>query len=258
MRLPVICGVIDRRLLINYRVDPGVLAAILPKPFRPQVVRGFGMAGICLIRLRHVRPKGFPSWMGIDSENAAHRVAVEWEEGHERRSGVYIFRRDTNSILNALAGGRVFPGIHQHGVFHVHETDERFEVAVDSNDRKVLLHVVAKVSDAWPGDSVFDSLEGASSFYEAGSLGYSPSTSAGRFQGLELRCRNWRVEPLSIGAAKSSLFDEESLFPRGSIELDNGLLMRGVEHEWHSREDVCCREVTQADAPAMVISSASR
>ena len=46
MRIPVIRGVIDRRILANYRVDPEVLAGLLPPPFRPQRVGRFGVAGI--------------------------------------------------------------------------------------------------------------------------------------------------------------------------------------------------------------------
>src|SRR5262245_9518459 len=101
MRLPVICGVIERRMLVNYRVDADVLARFLPRPFRPQLVDGFGLAGICLIRLAEVRPRGLPKWVGVGSENAAHRAAVEWDEGGEVRRGVYVMRRDTNSRLNA-------------------------------------------------------------------------------------------------------------------------------------------------------------
>src|SRR6266850_249514 len=134
MRLPVIRGVIDRRILVNYRVDPHALAAILPTPFRPQVVRGFGMAGICLIRLREVRPQGFPRWLGLASENVAHRVAVEWDDGDQLHSGVYVARRDTSSRLNALAGGRIFPGLHHHSTFRVRESDTSFDVALDSDD----------------------------------------------------------------------------------------------------------------------------
>src|SRR5262249_61863595 len=77
MRLPSIRGVIDRRILVNYRVAPDVLARLLPAPFRPRLVHGFGMVGICLIRLREVRPALLPAWLGIASENAAHRAAVE-------------------------------------------------------------------------------------------------------------------------------------------------------------------------------------
>lgn len=61
MGLPVIRGVIDRRILVNYRVDPGVLAPLLPAPFRPKVIHGVGMVGICLIGLKKIRPSFLPS-----------------------------------------------------------------------------------------------------------------------------------------------------------------------------------------------------
>src|SRR6478735_389978 len=92
MRIPVGCGVIDRRILVNWHVDPKVLAALLPAPFRPKVIHGVGMVGICLIRLKRVRPSSFPSWLGISSENAAHRTAVEWDDHGMVREGVYVRR----------------------------------------------------------------------------------------------------------------------------------------------------------------------
>src|SRR5205814_7424198 len=109
MMIPVVRGVIDRRILVNYHVDPSVLAPLLPVPFRPKVIHGVGMVGICLIRLKQVRPMLLPSWLGISSENAAHRTAVEWDVNGTVREGVYVRRRDTSSWLNALAGGRLFP-----------------------------------------------------------------------------------------------------------------------------------------------------
>ena len=109
MPFPIIRGVIDRRILVNYRVDPDVLARILPAPFRPKLVNGMGMAGVCLIRLKHIRPRFLPAFLGISSENAAHRIAVEWDQDGEKKEGVFIPRRDTSSWLNTLAGGRLFP-----------------------------------------------------------------------------------------------------------------------------------------------------
>ncbi len=56
MYLPTIQGIIDRRILINYRVAPALLEDILPGPFRPKLVHGMAIAGICLIRLKSLRP----------------------------------------------------------------------------------------------------------------------------------------------------------------------------------------------------------
>jgi hypothetical protein len=238
MRIPVIRGVIDRRILVNYHVAPAVLAALLPPPFRPKVVHGVGMVGICLIRLKRLRPAFLPAWLGVSSENAAHRAAVEWDEGGAVREGVYISRRDTDSRLNAWAGGRLFPGIHHHGRFQAEEAVDRYLVAVRSDDGVTRVEVRGRRATALPASSVFGSPGEASAFFRAGSLGYSATPGPARFQGLELRCRNWRAEPLEIEAVRSSFFEDESLFPRGSIGFDCALLMRGIEHEWHGRPDL--------------------
>ncbi|MBL4704165.1 MAG: DUF2071 domain-containing protein, partial [Flavobacteriales bacterium] len=76
MIIPKIKGIIDRRILINYQIDKDVLEKYLPKPFKPKLVKGKGIAGICLIRLKEIRPKGLPRQIGIPSENGAHRIAV--------------------------------------------------------------------------------------------------------------------------------------------------------------------------------------
>ena len=119
MYIPTLEGLIDRRLLVNYRVDPDYLQRLLPAPFRPKLIHGMGIGGICLIRLKQLRPRGLPAPLGFSSENAAHRIAVEWEEQGQRREGVYIPRRDTASQFNTLIGGRLFPGVHHHARFEV-------------------------------------------------------------------------------------------------------------------------------------------
>ncbi|CAM5298763.1 hypothetical protein SCYAM73S_01101 [Streptomyces cyaneofuscatus] len=109
---PRLSSTIERRLLVNYRVDPSVAAALLPAPLRPQLVRGQAVAGICLLRIGGVRPGWAPAATGVTSENAAHRISVEWDGPDGVECGVYIPRRDTASRLNAFAGGRIYPGEH--------------------------------------------------------------------------------------------------------------------------------------------------
>jgi hypothetical protein len=254
MRVPTLRGVIDRRMLINFRVDPAVLAALLPAPFRPKLVGGFGMVGICLIRLRGVRPGFVPSWLGFTSENAAHRAAVVWPTADGEREGVYVRRRDTNSRLTALVGGRLFPGVAHHARFTVHETAEHFEVALRSDDGATDLAVVADVAPTLPSSSIFTSLAEASAFFQGGALGYSATPDPTTFHGMELHCRRWHVEPLTVREVRSSYFDDETIFPKGSIAFDNALLMRGIEHEWRGRADLCCPAARGAGfQPAAVI-----
>ena len=236
MRIPVIKGTIERRILANFRVVPEVIEKVLPSPFLPEIVNGYAIAGICLIRLSAIRPKGFPSWLGIGSENAAHRIAVEWLEGDQPKSGVYIPRRDSSSRLNSIFGGSLFPGVHHLATFSVEDSADSVSISLRSRDGESLVSVSGTVSDHFSASSVFTSLDEASNFFKRGSLGYSARREPGQYDGLELRCRDWSVTPLNIEKIVSTYFDDERRFPKGSIDFDCALLMRNIEHEWHGKE----------------------
>lgn len=238
MQVPIIQGIIDRRILANYRIDPDVLARILPRPFEPKLHNGFGIGGICLIRLKDIRPKHFPAFVGLSSENAAHRIAVQWKENGSLKEGVFIPRRDTSSPLNSLIGGRLFPGLHHHARFEVIEQGPNFRIALKSDESDLSMIVEAKTASALPETSIFNSIEDASNFFEAGSLGYSP-TQTNDYDGLELRTLNWKVKPLHVTHIYSSFFNDETRFPSGSTEFDCALLMEDIDHEWHAQKPLC-------------------
>ena len=239
MQIPIVRGIIDRRILVNFRVDAQVLAKLLPPPFRPKLVNGKGMAGVCLIRLKKIRPRFLPSFLGISSENAAHRIAVEWDQDGNTKEGVFIPRRDTSSRLNTLVGGRLFPGEHNHAAFKVEEKDDPYRIALDSDDGKTHLLVDGHVAQDVPTKSIFGSLKEASDFFERGALGYSVTSKPGQFDGLELHSFNWQVEPLAVDKVESSFFEDAARFPPGSVEFDCALLMRGIDHEWHGKGRLC-------------------
>ncbi|NRA40166.1 MAG: hypothetical protein HRU15_18620 [Planctomycetes bacterium] len=57
---------------------------------------------------------------------------------------------------------------------------------------------------------------------------------------LELQCQNWSVESLDVESFGSSYFENRDLFPESSVAFDCALLMRDIDHEWHSRDNICC------------------
>lgn len=236
MKIPAITGTIRRRILLNYRVAPDVARAVLPARFRPKLVGDRAIAGICLIRLEGIRPKGFPSFVGISSENSAHRIAVEWEDDHgETQEGVFVPRRDTDSRMNSLAGGRLFPGVHHHSKFTVADLDARISMRIVADDMgQPLIDLEVSETEVFPEASVFPSLRHSSEFFEAGCIGYSTRHDSCTLDGLLLKVSDWRVSPLSVHCARSAYYDDRSIFPAGSIELDHALLMRDIPHEWHS------------------------
>jgi len=238
MKLPSIQGIIRRRLLVNFRVDPEAIQRQLPSKFRPKLHNGSAIAGICLIRLEQIRPIGLPSFIGLSSENAAHRIAVQWQyENGQTQEGVFIPRRDTDSLLNHAAGGRLFPGEHHHADFHVTNSSDRIDFDMKSRDGSVAVQLRGHLAKSLPPTSKFTSLTEASNFFEPGSLGYSATRDQNRLDGIRLKTKTWQVEPLEVEYVHSSFFADESKFPKGSVSFDCALLMRNIEHEWHTVPD---------------------
>ena len=191
-----------------------------------------------MIRFSELRPSSMPSWVGLRSENAAHRIAVEWDQDDGTREGVFIPRRDTNSFFNKALGGRVFPGIFHKGSFVATESPREIELAIKRADGTKEAFFRGHASERLPKSSLFDSLEQAASFFSLGATGYSATRETGHYHGMELRSLNWRIEPMEVEEAYTSFFADRQRFPEGSVEIDCALLMRNVDHEWHSRPDL--------------------
>lgn len=187
-----------------------------------------------LIRLKNIKPKGLPDFIGVNSENGAHRIAVEWDENGVIKSGVYIPRRDTSLKLNALVGGRIFPGRHYYAKFNIEENNGNYHIDFKSADNTEIL-IDATETRSFSDQSIFETLDNASDFFKNGDLGYSPNKH--KFDGLRLKAYNWKVRPLEVQNVKSSFFENEEIFPKGSVTFDNALLMTDIEHEWKSETD---------------------
>ena len=249
MLIQAIDCTIERRLLINYRIDPEVAERHIPAPFRPLVVSDWAVGGVCLIRLGNLRPAHLPGAVGLTTENAAHRFAVEWDDDEGTHVGVFIPRRDTNSLLTALAGNRLFPGLHHRSQFQVCDEGPEIHIAVSSHDGTLDLSATAHQSAALGGE-LFSCLDDAIDFFREGSHGYSPHGDLDQLTGVSLDCPRWDALPVQIDSVRSSMFDDHDAFPNGSCTVDFGLLMRDLPARWVSDGSLTSRRLLQADEAA--------
>jgi hypothetical protein len=230
-------GTIRRRILVNFRIAPGVAQRLLPSGFEPKLAGGCAIAGVCLIRLERERPAWLPVRVGFSSENAAHRIAVRQRGPGTERESVYIARRDSASRLAQWAGGRAFPGEQGPATFTVDDDGDSIVLAMRAGDG-LQVELRAREGDALPRTSVFASLDDASRFFRAAPLGYSATREGSRLDAVYLDAQDWRMSPLDVELARSTFFEDRSRFPDGSVEFDSALVMRNVEHEWLRRESL--------------------
>jgi hypothetical protein len=232
MRAPSIASRIERRLLVNYRLDPETAARILPRGMRPDLAGGFAVGGICLIRLGRLRPRAVPAGLGLRTENAAHRISMLWDGPRGVERGVYIPRRDTSSALTARLGGRVFPSEHHRADFDVREDADRLRVGFRSRDGKAGARVEVRPDVKLAGSRLFGDLAEASRFFRDAPIGHAARESGPGLDAVSLDVGRWEVTPTDLLAVESTYFSDAGLFPHGTAEPDCALLMRDVDATW--------------------------
>lgn len=211
-----------RRLLISYRVDPVVAASLLPDGFRPQLVDGSAVAGVCILGLESIRPRWIRRRVGLRSENATHRIAVEWDGPDGVESGVFVFERHSSAWHPVLFGGRLFPGVHHRARFRIEESHDRYALTMTADARSIEADV--EVGGEWTS-TLFPSVDDASSFYRSGRVGWSLGRDGRRVEPVAFRAEDWKVEPARLHRLRSSFFDA---LPEGAAVFDSVLVMRDL------------------------------
>ncbi len=217
-------GVIDRRILINYSIDPDCVKRIIPDTFSVQLVKAKVIGGICLIRLKSMNLYKGASW-GVSSENAAHRFGVLMDG----KPAVYVQRRDTSSPLMIL-GSFLTPTRPSLSKFSINEGEGHFDIQASGPGAS--FHYKGRVGSQFPKASVFTDLQECSDFFRLGQGGYSKTKNKKKWEKASLLTDSWSVKRLETLHIKSSFFDNQNLFPEGSIEFDNALLMENIKHTW--------------------------
>ena len=227
-------GTIARRILLNYWLDAEVARRLVPEQFEIVTRNGFAVAGICLIRLEQMRPQGLPAAMGIASENMAHRVAVRYREGGVMREGVYIWRRDTDSLLAARLGGLLFPGVQRDAEFRVSETELGVGLRVLTADGAADVTLNADFGADWKWTLLFPRFTDVSDFFARGDCGFSCALRSEALEGMRVESLRWEMAPVAIRNLHAAFFENEAMFPRGSVGFDSAVVMRGIPSRWHA------------------------
>lgn len=220
MKAPSLRGRIERRILLDVAVDPDVAARQVPPGFTLRLLDGAAVAGICLIRLVELRPPGLPAVVGRTTTAAAHRISVHGPDGSP---GVFVPRRDTSSRAAALAGGRVWPGVH--GRADITWTADRVEV-VAADGARVTVALGAS------GHHLTDP-DAAIALHSAELTAWSPDRRGG-LEAADLECVCWRARPVGVAGWSSSWLGDAAVFPPGSTALAGALVMEDVAVTWRA------------------------
>ncbi len=225
---PTIRGFVERRLLVNYRVDLETLDKALPAPFRAREVGDTreGMGSVCFTQVEDARPSLFPSGMGTTVEAVTHRVSAELRlEGEPTAEHCfYVPQREVSSRLQAIVGRRLLPTKMEQAEITTEENGDGCLVLVEDGIEKVGFEVRETDTDEVDEDSVFYSVESARVFLCEGGVEYSRS--GGSYGGLNCCQDGGEMVPVEVTRARSSYFEK-----MGGV-LDSAFVIAETEHEW--------------------------
>ena len=218
MRFAPVRGVIERRLIVIYRLDPKVAKELLPPPWQARLIGGYAVAGIALAHLGRLRPAGLPPVAGLARESVTHGIAVEWESSRSLHNGVFVTHHDS-----AAAGrGR----LRRASRFTVDERTDGLRVTYTGRDRTVRVDVDVSLVASLEGSALFPDVRAAMRFLELDSSGgaaWGPPR-----KGLRLSAADRSIGAARVLSATSTVFANTSVFPPGSVHLDSALLMRDL------------------------------
>lgn len=224
---PAVRGVVQSRILVNYRVGLDALDTVLAEPFRAREVgeTGKGLGTVCITTVEDARPEFVPVSVGVSIEMATHRVYAKVEGGGEHC--VYVPWRGVSSGFQAFLLGSLLPTEYERADFRKEKTDTARRIRVDCGVDLVGVAFYETDREDVNDDSVFYSVESASTFLCEAGVEYSMTGDV--YTGIETCPEHADLEPVGVADVRSNYFGKLG------CEFDSAFRMAEVEHAWKPR-----------------------
>jgi len=200
------------RVLVLYRVDPGVAAGLLPAGMRPRLHHDQAVGLICFTRLGSLRSRFLPT-RGAMSDHLDYRFAVE-RDGTEKS---WVLHRETSSWLGGRLGERIVRGKYVRSRFEIQEGTFELELRVES-ERGEELYLRAEACGTSPAKLV-PTPHDLERYLMACGAAEPHDVLAPEVDRIDAQ-DGFAPQPLSIFELRSSFFENRQLFPSGTATVD--------------------------------------
>lgn len=219
-----------RSLVLTFAAPAANLAPLLPPCFAPDTFNNqWGFAAMAMVQTRHLRPKGFPEWMGNDFFLVGYRIFVKYHTSAGKRlRGLFILQSQTDKKKMEWLGNlftqyrytttdikQLLDGNH----YHIQSKQSAFSIDVNLSPEKALL----------PPQSPFSEWKEARRF--AGPLPFTFSYLAGQKKVLIVEGvrEDWEPRPVSVTNMQITL--PEMLQNKG-LQLANAFVVENIPYSW--------------------------
>jgi hypothetical protein len=220
----------EHSLVLTFAVPRAELADRLPAPLVPDTFSDeCGFIAVALVQTRHLRPKGFPAWLGQDFFLLGYRAFVRYTTpAGKRLRGLYILRSETDQ-RRMTALGNVFTHYRYHTV-DIAQREANGARRIESHQGNFHVELAPATAEvALPTGSPFATWAEARRF--AGPLPFTFSIDAEKGQVLIVEGvrEHWQPQPVAVASHHVGFFEQLG-FSR--LQLANAFAVEAIPYSW--------------------------
>lgn len=223
-----VVGRLQRCWLFAYRTPAEAARQIVPPPLEPVTRGDVAFWNVVVCQVRAMRPKGFPTVVGVSYWHVAYRLYVRLPlPSGEAVEGLYFVRSDCNRALMSLAGNLLTDFRFHTAPISVREKSEAVEIHAVSSDAPAHARLVPAAAPTLAQGSPFASPQEAAAF-----LAYEPYgislTAAGDANVIHVTRdeRAWRSRPVCVESA------EWGFFTGREVQLEACYAVDPIAYQW--------------------------
>ena len=220
----------EHSLVLTFAVPRAEVQALLPAPLVADTfAEDWGFVAVALVQTRHLRPHGFPSWLGQDFYLIGYRAFVRYPTpGGKRLRGLYILRSETDKRRMTVLGN-IFTHYRYHTTdITLREAAGQLSIASRQSDFHVSL-APPTADVALPASSPFATWAEARRF--AGPLPFTFSVEPGSSRVLivEGMRQHWQPQPMAVETCHVAFLERLNF---SHFALANAFTLRDVPYQW--------------------------
>ncbi|GAA4022521.1 DUF2071 domain-containing protein [Hymenobacter glaciei] len=220
----------EHSLVLTFAVPRAELAALLPAPLVPDTFAdAWGFLAVALVQTKHLRPKGFPAWLGQDFFLIGYRAFVRYSSPTGKRlRGLYILRSETDQKRMTVLGNLMTHyRYHTVDITQQHTADR---LHIESQRANFHVTLAAPAADvALPAQSPFATWQEARRFAGPLPFTFSADDAAGRMLIVEGVRQHWEPQPVAVASCHVGFLQHLGF---SQLLLANAFSLRDVPYYW--------------------------
>ncbi|MGB0744228.1 MAG: DUF2071 domain-containing protein [Opitutales bacterium] len=222
----------DYSLVLTYAYPLETLEPLVPNCLELDTFQDrYAFIAVAMVQTRHLRPKGFPRWMGNNFFLAGYRIFVRYQSQAGRRlRGLYILRSETDKpkmrILGNLFTNYNYSTIRISADF---VSGKSAQISSPTTGLNVTAALDSEDSVSLPRDSPFNDWREARGF--AGPMPFTFSVNPKEVIIVEGKRSQWQPRPVRVLEANVPQLHD---FVDAEPLLANAFITENIPYEWGS------------------------